>query len=147
MKLNPDQISLIINRMNESFSDKYLTKEYFGENPYKDEETKRIFLNGYCALYALALKEVIPQAEYYFFKTQEGGKHIVLQVDGNFYDARGFINLNFLKDGKLEKIQDVFEVPSVIPEDYLFGHNEMFYDGMIKTLAKAGKDYQNLRGW
>ena len=143
--LNPDQISLIISKMSEEFAKIYLTKEYFGDFPDKDAEVIRLFLNGYCAIFALALKKVIPEASFYLYQAE--GKHILINIYNYFYDIRGLVAPSFLENGSLEKINDVFEVPSVIPEDYLFSTNSEFYETLIIVLAQAGLDYEESRGW
>ena len=139
--LNDDQIALIIEAMLNKFSEVYLTPKYFGSYPNPYAEALYMFTNGYCAIFAASLKGVIPSSQYYVCN-----KHIVLKIDDAFYDARGYIPLEELASD-LYPINDIFEVPSLLPYDYLTTDKVKFYDDMISSMMEAGTSYINKRGW
>lgn len=141
--LNPDKISLIINEMIEEFSSCYLNKYYYGDLPNKEEEAIRIFMNGLCAIFALSLKEVFPQGKYFLWLTKDGGKHLLLNIDHNFYDIRGYVP-DYTLNGFLEEV-NIEECISLFPYDYF--ENESFYEDMIKILSTRGKNYIRQRNW
>ena len=145
--LNPDQISLVIAIMGKVFAQHYLTKEYFGEFLNWEYETYRIFTNGYCAIFALALKKVFPQSNFYLYKNKEGAKHILLKINEYFYDISGFVPNSFLFDGQLEEMTDILEAPSIVPEDYLSNQHNDYYEKMINIMSTAGLDYIAKRNW
>ena len=145
--LNPDRINLVVEEIIKKFSEVYLTKRYFGEFQNPRKEAYRLFTSGYCSIFAMILKGVFKdQAEYYLY---EDGfiRHIVVKISGYYYDVRGVIPPYELELGNLEKIDDPFEVPSLIPEDYLFGTHEKMYEDMIEICSQAGINYLKERGW
>lgn len=145
-ELNPDRINLIIDAIITEFSKIYLTKRYFGEfeNPYK--EAIRLFTSGYCSIFAMILKRVFEDSTYYTYETSDT-EHILVKIGDDFYDVRGIVPNYELEGGRLDKLNDVFEVPFLIPEDYLNGSHEKFYEEMIEVCSQAGLNYAKMRGF
>ena len=145
--LNIDRINLVIEEIINKFSEVYLTKRYFGEFPNPCKEAFRLFTSGYCSIFAMILKGVFKeQAEYYLY---EDGyiRHLIVKIGEYYYDVRGVVPPYEVELGILTKLDDPFEVPSLIPEDYLFGTHEKMYDDMIEICSQAGINYIKERGW
>ena len=145
-ELNPDKINLIIEEIIAEFSKIYLTKRYFGEFENPRKEAIRLFTSGYCSIFAMILKRVFEYSTYYTYETFDT-EHILVKIGDYFYDVRGVVPPYELEGGRLDMLNDVFEVPFLVPEDYLNGSHEKFYEDMIEVCSQAGINYAKKRGF
>lgn len=137
-ELDNEKIVKIIEAMRLAYLKKYLhATNYTLELLEKLNEN---FRRGLCAIFVLALKEVIPQAE---VCKVDGlfGNHAFLKIGDNYYDGNGKLDIeSFALWEADERFFDitVAEIFPLLPFDYL--ERIDYYTEMITYLSQSGKD-------
>lgn len=131
-----EQIILVINAILDKFQSVYCTPRFYGEFT----KAKNKFLEGYCGILAIILKNIFPEGEYYHFGNAKMG-HILLKIEDYFYDATGIVTKEFLEIGTLTKLDNIYEATSTLPWDFLYDNTKVkYYDEMIEVCTEAGKE-------
>lgn len=153
MQWNPDRVYLVIQEMMKPFDTYYLTKLYYGGDfANLLEERERLFTSSMCGIFALMLKKVIPESQYYIIEgnhprnPNEVVKHIIVKIEDYFYDATGIVRKEFIALGPT-KLQGETELFPILPLDYQDGSMTAFYEEMMALCVASGRKYAIKRGW
>jgi len=145
VELTKQQILEIIKAMRLSYLIKYLGADPNNITIELIEKMNLDFINGLCAVFAIALNCVIPSARYCKF---DGifGNHVFVRIGDYFYDGNGLFNPGddrFNLWNSDERYFDVYEydIQDFMPKNYYSDIKvRKYYDDMIDALTKRGRE-------